>query len=156
MTYRLQKKYRSQIHIVDDGRKNWRVAGMSSTQTAAMRENILSAGAGGAIHSENSTRPMRKGYWISNKRHWCFCKSRMPSQKLKEVRKLVMSSTPGCVDLDLDLARRRPAGERLGRRFKKARLTCSVRRVGSLGLPEYDTEWSFMVVRCSREKLREK
>lgn len=61
-TYRLQKKYSNQTQIIDDGRKNWRVAGMSKTQTLPTTASVLTPGAGGATHRQKRPSNAKKTY----------------------------------------------------------------------------------------------
>lgn len=48
--------------MVMEGRKNWRVAGMSRIQAATAKASVLTTGAEGAIDSEKSVRAAKKRY----------------------------------------------------------------------------------------------
>lgn len=52
---------------MDEGRKNWRVAGMSSSQTEPTMAKNLRAGAEGAMQREKRVRPARKTYCRSER-----------------------------------------------------------------------------------------
>lgn len=94
--------------MVNDGRKNCRVAGMSSNQMVPQTEKNLSAGAEGATERAKREMAAIKTYCQSVIRQLCFWKSLTPSHRLNEVCRFVMSGAPGCSLFDLERVLLRP------------------------------------------------